>query len=672
MESPLILTKAETLLKLKEVLRKSYIEDMVIVHVSEVMVNFDNVYEQIVERFPQDKIIVRSSIRYDDDYGYSKMIHYNSIDAIPSSDRSAVEEALRKMALNYADGSMENLAGFFDEQLLVQRYSENIVIFGVAFTRDFIYKRPYYMINYNDNKEDYINENTKTKWIAKNVSWEFLDYNFLSLVKAVKEIEEVYSDTEALEIKFGIDSLDNVIIYQVRPLVELFDKPMAITDKEFFDAKAFAKCDYLDTSHVLSDMANWKPAELLGMNPRPLDCSLYNSFITKEKWNEGISMLGYGGSINGIMQKVGNKPYISVDYSIDGLTPKGIEENVKFKLKEYYIRKLREKPSLHERLEIDLIFNCYDFSTADRLRELQKEDAHFTDGEIAGISAALKTVTEDMIKSYDSWVVKDKEELDKLTALRQEIRSYHPLEETNIMKLYKYVNDLVEAIDAYGSLQYIRQSGCEMVAKSLLNSLAEKKYFTREDMYRFVSGIETVEIKFEKDIVRYIHGEISTEEFNETYGHLRYKPYDIRTDCYKHMKLEGIFDGMDKTELDREAYELDEDILDKAIRMAGLDITPKELMHFITSSIENRAYFRFEYIKSISLILDMIVVMGELTGIDREDMSYLELSEITAYHSRDSYIQIIQSRRDMYHAYSYLVLPEIIFNVGDIDVIDYN
>ena len=197
------------------------------------------------------------------------------------------------------------------------------------------------------------------------------------VINAIKEIEELYGDIEALEIKFGIDSIDNVVIYQVRPFVELFDKPMALTDKEFFDAKSFAKCDYLDTNHVLSDMASWRPAEILGLNPRPLDCSLYKEFITSGKWNESISHFGYATEINDIMQKIGNKPYISVEYSIAGLTPKSLSSNIKFKLKEYYIDKLKKKPQLHERLERDLIFNCYDFASKDKLMELS--DYGFSD-----------------------------------------------------------------------------------------------------------------------------------------------------------------------------------------------------------------------------------------------------------------------------------------------------
>lgn len=668
MDNPMLLTKAESLIILKDLLKKSYIEDIVCVNVSEIFVNFNNVYEQIKEKFSGDNIIIRSSLRHNGNIHNVKTIHLNAIDAVDSGNRQAVETALKNMAYMYADNDEKALSDYFDEQILIQRYSENIVISGVAFTRDFIYKRPYYMINYENLGGKESDEDGKTKWIAHNTSREFLDYEFLSLVNSIKEIEEVYSDIEALEIKFGIDSLDNVIIFQVRPLVELFDKPMALTDKEFFDAKSFAKCDYLDTNHVLSDMAGWRPAEILGLNPRPLDCSLYKELITSGKWNESISYFGYANEINDIMQKIGNKPYISVNFSIGGLTPTKLSNNIKFKLNEYYIDKLKKTPQLHERLERDLIFNCYDFATRDKLKTLL--DNGFTESEISEISDALYEVTNNIINMYDDVYDKDFEDLSKLTELRRQIRSYTPLKETNIMKVYKYINDLMLAIEDYGAHQYIRQSRCDIIARSLLKSLADKEYFTHEEIYRFISSIETEETKFEEYIVKYIHGEITTEEFNKEYGHLRLKTFDIRTDCYKHMKLEGVFEGSGK-EYNKNDIKLDEDNLSRALKDVGFDIIPSEFIKLVTNIIKNKAFFRFEFIKSISLILDMIVVLGDLHGIDREDMSYLEIQELISYHSRDTYIQIIQSRRDMYHAYSYLVLPELIFNVGDIDVIEY-
>ena len=668
MDAPLLLTKAESLLKLKELLKKSFIEDIVVVNVSEIFVNFNNVYEQIKEKFLGDNIIIRSSLRHYGNIHNAKMIHLNASDAVDSKDKKSVEKALKKMAYMYADNDEKRLPDFFDEQVLIQRYSENIAISGVAFTRDFIYKRPYYMINYEVSQDTDEAHDGRTKWIAKNTSREFLDYDFLSLINSIKEIEEVYRDIEALEIKFGIDSIDNVIIFQVRPLVELFDKPMALTDKEFYDAKSFAKCDYLDTSHVLSDMASWRPAEILGLNPRPLDCSLYKELITSGKWNESISHFGYANEIYDLMQKIGNKPYISVDYTIAGLTPKNLKSSIRFKLKEFYIKKLKDKPFMHERLERDLICNCYDFATKDKLKELSENG--FSEEEISELSKALYEVTSNIIDIYDDVYKKDKEDLDKLTELRRQIRSYAPLKETNIMKVYKYINDLMTAIENYGAHQYIRQSRCDIIARSLMKSLADKGYFTHEEIYKFTSSIETEETKFEDYIMRYIHGEIDTDEFNKVYGHIRLKTFDIRTDCYKNMKLEGIFEGT-KLSSSKGAADLDLNVLSEALKNIGFNISSKDFIALMSDMIKNKAYFRFEFIKSVSLILDMIAVLGKLHGIDREDMSYLEIEELISYHSRDSYIQIIQSRRDMYHAYSYLVLPELIFNVGDIDVIEY-
>ncbi len=669
MDNPMLLTKAECLIKLKDLVRKSYIEDIVCVNVSEVFVNFGNVYEQIKEKYSGDRIIVRSSLKHNGNFHNVKRIHLDSSDAINSGNKTEVERTLKEMAYRYADNDESKLADYFDEQILIQRYSENIVISGVAFTRDFIYKRPYYMINYEvmeslaDETED-----ERTKWIAKNTSQEFLDYEFLSLINAIREIEEIYGDIEALEIKFGIDSLDNVVIYQVRPLVELFDKPMALTDKEFYDAKSFAKCDYLDTNHVLSDMAGWRPAEILGLNPRPLDCSLYKELITSGKWNESIRHLGYAAEAKEIMQKVGNKPYISVNYSIEGLTPNKLSENIRFKLKEYYISKLKSKPQLHERLERDLIFNCYDFATKDKLKDLL--DNGFTEDEVSEISDALYEVTINIFNIYEDVYKRDFDDLNKLTELRHEIRSYAPLKETNIMKVYKYINDLMNAIEKYGALQYIRQTRCDIIARSLLKSLSVKGYFTQEEIYKFIASIETEETKFEKYIMMYIHGDIDRDEFNEAYGHLRLKTFDVRTECYKHMKLEGIFDSV-QSSYEKDAYRPDDKKLANALRDIGFDITNTDFINLVSDMIKNKAYFRFEFIKSISLILDMIAVVGDLHGIDREDMSYLEIQELISYHSRDSYIQIIQSRRDMYHAYSYLVLPDLILNVGDIDVIEF-
>ena len=77
------------------------------------------------------------------------------------------------------------------------------------------------------------------------------------------------------------------------------------------DTKAFAKCNYLDTGHILSDMAYCKVAELIGHNPRPLDYSIVKEYIVSKSWNRGLCDLGYSYVPESLIQKVGNKPYMS-------------------------------------------------------------------------------------------------------------------------------------------------------------------------------------------------------------------------------------------------------------------------------------------------------------------------------------------------------------------------
>ena len=118
-----------------------------------------------------------------------------------------------------------------------------------------------------------------------------------------------------------------------------------------------------------------------------------------------------------------------------------------------------------------------------------------------------------------------------------------------------------------------------------------------------------------------------------------------------------------------EAKLLDTQKLMQALKDAGLNISPEKFMEFMIKAIKNREYFMFEYSKSISLMLDIIIQLGSIIGIAREDMSYLEIHDLLSYHSRESYIQATQTNRSIYHSNTYLVLPNVIFDVGDIDVI---
>lgn len=461
MNRPVISTKADTLLGLKNIVKKSYIEDIVIICVRDVVQDEQVVFDKIESCFQGDEIVVRSSSKNEDSMTSSNAGHFESVLHVDSGSRQEVRQALTRVMHSYVEGepSERALASVMDEEILIQRQSKDIVLSGVVFTRDIIHNRPYYMITYDDNgSTDSVTsgQGGKTKWIAKNVSREFVDERFLKLLQAVRELERTFYCVEALDIEFAVNRQEQVIIFQVRPLAAVIGHPRIMSDRDFIDTKAYAKCSYLDKSHILSDMAYWNPAEIIGTNPRPLDYSLYRELITAGIWNEGLDVLGYEQVGDELMQKIGNKPYISVNYTFLGLTPKGLEKSLKDKLFCYYEEQLRADKTAHDKIEFEIVLNAYDFMTEQKLKAYKEHG--FTDAEIGQLKDALFELTSQIIYHYDGQCKADMESLARLTNLRHEIRRHAPLSETNIMKLYKYVEELLDSIREHGTPQFSRQA----------------------------------------------------------------------------------------------------------------------------------------------------------------------------------------------------------------------
>ena len=223
MNQPVMSTKADTLSALQSIVNKSHIEDMMIITVRDFLRGKRAIFHIIAERFKGDFVVIRSSSTFEDSIENSKAGHYESVLNVDSYNVEAVTDAITKVMLSYTDGddSEERLQEVIDEQILIQRQTRDVIMSGVVFTRDIIYNRPYYMISYdNDGKTDTVTggKGGKTRWIAKNVSREFLEERFLKLIMAVREIEALFLDIEALDIEFAINKDDEVIIFQVRPL----------------------------------------------------------------------------------------------------------------------------------------------------------------------------------------------------------------------------------------------------------------------------------------------------------------------------------------------------------------------------------------------------------------------------------------------------------------------
>lgn len=667
--------KEETLNFIKNFVTKAFINDIMVIHMTDFIMDRFAVAAAIAREFGDEKIMVRASHKNDVGEVYSITKHYLSIFFVNANNQKEVIEALTKVVYSSDHGHItkDNADIVKDEFLIVQKQTKDMLILGNVFTRDTIYGRPYYVANYVDTQKSnqtIIDGSNIISWVARNVSREFIDEKFYHLIEAVKEVEEIYDECDALNIDFAIDGNDNITIFHVRNLAFSEDRPKPLTDHEFFDTKSFAKCAYLDDYHILSDMATLALTENLGTNPRPLDYSLYRELVTNYIWGEGISKLGFFKVRRDIMQRIGNKPYMSIYYAFAGLTPASIDEKLRYKLVEYYNNKLMKNKSLHGRIGMEITFTVCDFAMDDKIGDLA--DYGFSEREIAKVRKAIFDLTRNLLINYKSISEREDKNIAELTRIRHDIRKNNPLSEKNVMKLYGYIDRMMQAIREYGTVQFTMQSRCVLVAMRFCRSLVEKGYFSKDEMNMFLGSINTAATKFEADFDLYCQGKLSAKEFDNMYGHLRLGAFDIRTERYRNMYKDLQGKRLPAINICPEHVELTlaENIIQKALCDVGYnDITPADLIDFIKSTIKNMEYYRYECIKSLSLVLEMIAGIGENMGIDREDMSYLEIQDLLSYHSRETYIQNIDTRRDMYHAYVYLMLPEVIFGVGDIDVL---
>lgn len=66
----------------------------------------------------------------------------------------------------------------------------------------------------------------------------------------------------------------------------------------------------------------------------------------------------------------GNKPYVDVRADFNAFIPASIPKELKIKLVNFFLAKLKDKPHLQDKAEFEILFTCYDFSIDKRLVEL--------------------------------------------------------------------------------------------------------------------------------------------------------------------------------------------------------------------------------------------------------------------------------------------------------------
>lgn len=666
-------TKAETLKKLENTLEYSTVLPQYSFVVRDYDQDSTKVIDTIQNSFKSDRLVIRSSALNEDTHNSSMAGNYESILNIIKSDTKDVIRGCELVIESYLKGNQEQNP---DNQILVQPMLKDVTMSGVLFTKDLETSAPYYTINYD--------LSGSTESITAGIEGEqhtLIFYKFSEVYPENRDIKLLINAVKELENRTGYSSLDiefavaggKLYILQVRPIaahkdaLKVFNKDITMelnSIKSFITDEGKKQNKLVGNKTAYGVMPDWNPAEIIGVNPKPLAFSLYKEIITDKIWPLSRLECGYRDTVShpGIVSFSG-KPYVDIRMSFNSFTPANIPDEIADKLINFYIEKLNRHPEYHDKVEFLVAFTAYDLEIDTRLAELK--DNGFTDSEILIIKNALLNLTNSIILEEEININRELDKTKSLEFVRNQMLDscINPLSKVTI---------LLDATKEKGTLPFSNLARFGFIGAIILKSLRSMGILSDDDYDNFFKSVHTVAKEFVSDL----HSSNRTELIKK-YGHLRPGTYEVSSPAYhedfdRYINLDNKPTKEEVTTFNLTSKQKDQ--INSALKEHGLKFDYEVLFSFIRKATEGRELAKFEFSKNLSLSLDYIKEYAESIGISREDASYLDIRDI--YHVAQGSISsnifnewsdLISYRKSKHLITSAIKLPELILSTKDLD-----
>ncbi|RMD91717.1 MAG: hypothetical protein D6813_07155 [Calditrichaeota bacterium] len=667
-------TKAESLERLKPLVRIGHIGDLVIFTHKNWKKDRSNVIKRIQNIFKDTNLIVRSSALNEDNWHNSSAGLYKSIPNIPSHDEKALASAIEEVICSYGSPRPEN-------QVLVQAMLENVMMSGVIMTRTPSLGAPYYVINFDDTSKrtDTVTsgggQSTRTIFLHRNAKFSSnLPQELNQLMRPVKEIEELVGH-DSLDIEFAITQDGKVHILQVRPIA-IAHRDQPIDDARIADSIQDAIRYFRDLqkpspflvgrSTYFNVMSDWNPAEMIGTKPKRLAFSLYRYLITDEVWARQRAEYGYRDvrPCNLIVDFLGH-PYIDVRVDFNSFVPASLPDDLASRLVDYYLELLKRCPELHDKVEFDILFTCLTFDFDQRVERLRK--AGFSSTDIDLLRESLLEITKRGIKRCNR-------DLNELELLQKRYQHIQTSDISPIDRAYY----LLEDARRLGVPLFAHLARSAFVAISLLKSLNTVGTLSEKQIEDFLSTLRTIPSLMKEDAYYVAKGELSWCDFVNKYGHLRPGTYDITSPCYasdpeKYLRpmIEAPNSEDGKKFIDpwdiptRQA-------IDKQLKSFDLDIDVNEFETFLRQAIEGRELSKFVFTRNLSAALEALAEFGAAHFISREDLAHIRIQDLFELRSAQAenlstkLKRLAKEGKEAFYITQAVCLPSQIFSESDL------
>lgn len=662
-------TKAETLAALRADLSTASIAPQVHFTVADWGQNRQQVLDDLMAQLGANAVIVRSSCgREDSEHASNAGAFLSVLDVAPDGRAAAIDGVVAA----YGTASAT-------DQVLVQPMLRHVLRSGVAFSHDPNTAAPYRIINWVDGTDTTAVTGGKHVRTWQQAAWSKASPP-VELEPVLALIDDMLQRTggRAVDLEFaqtsdGKDG-ERLWLLQARPLI-LDRAPQDPLEQARLLGHAAELVERGMRPHpfvkgaqtVFGVMPDWNPAEIIGLRPRPLALSLYRDLITDSIWAYQRHNYGYRNLRScPLMLHFHGLPYIDVRLSFNSFVPAALDDSIAGRLVDHYISRLLAEPTLHDRIEFEIVLSCYSLDIADRSNTLL--EAGFTEAETRQIADSLRDLTNGIIDPEKGLWRTDAAKLETLESRREELLA---ADTSPVDRIYW----LLEDTKRYGTLPFAGLARAGFVAVQLLRSLEKVGVFSAEDTDAFLQSTSTVTSQMAADRSR-----LSRSVFLQKYGHLRPGTYDILSPRYDEAP-DLYFNWSERPEAVDAARPFSISLpqmreIGRLLDQHGLQIDPVGLFNFLQSGIELREQAKFAFTRNLSDILSLLQDFGESHGFSRDDLSYCDITtikelQVAALGPKEVLGRSIEVGRARYAETLTLSLPPLIQRPEDVWGFEY-
>lgn len=469
----------------------------------------------------------------------------------------------------------------------------------------------------------------------------------------------------SLDIEFGVDS-HGPILFQVRPLVEKHTWTTAASS-EGQKALDQASLDVMHASAVYPQekiafgvMPDWNPAEMIGIKPRPLSFDLYCLFMTDSSWAQGRTKLGYRDlSSRKLMHQFAGSPYIDLNASLLSLLPASLSDDTARSIVLNCLKTLERAPHLHDKVEFALVPNV--------LTPLMISDP--CNSTLGVVDWQHRSSLVEALRLINSNIFDAESEVDRAILAVKGYQSM--LEGLNAGGINLGIEGVVTFVQKNISWRFSLIARAAFAATAILRELERLGCVPSGFFDRFISRIESISHALATD-----HVEMGGEKFLLRYGHVRPGTYDIRNFSYK----EGYERYFVLANPQRSAppsvtsnacdKPVDSSTLHNILRSIGIELPWPDFLAKCAEMIKQREFSKYIYSGFVSHSLDWILQWGRGFGLDREQISYLQVSDIIAAGERASMrpwlMERIAANKLLWEHNSSVRAPYLLFRPSDL------